>query len=82
MPQLSLYLTEENLIALRTRAEEEGVSLSKHVSSLIERDALNHGWPEGFWKLYGAIEDESFTVPDDPPPADGELIEALFAQES
>lgn len=79
MPQLSLYLTDENLIALRKRADEEGVSLSKHVSNLIEQDVMDHGWPKGFWDLYGAIQDDSFMVPDDPSPADDAQLASLFA---
>lgn len=79
MPQLSLYITDDNLTALRTRADEEGVSLSRHVGRLIEEDALNHGWPQDFWKLYGAIQDESFVAPPDAPPADDAQLEALFA---
>ena len=79
MPQLSLYITDDNLAALRTRAGEEGVSLSKHVGRLIEEDALNHGWPPNFWKLYGAIQDESFAEPPDVPPADEAEFEAMFA---
>ena len=79
MPQLSLYLSDDNLTALRTRAEEEGVSLSKHVSHLIEQDAENHGWPTDFWSLYGAIDDASFTEPPDVPPNDDTEIETLFA---
>lgn len=79
MPQLSLYLTDDNLATLRTRASEEGVSLSKHVGNLIERDSLNHGWPKEFWGLYGAIRDDGFAVPDDEPPTDDAQLEALFA---
>ena len=79
MPQLSLYISDDNLTALRTRAEEEGLSLSKHVGRLIEQDAQNHGWPAGFWSLYGAIEDASFAEPPDAPPADDAEFEALFA---
>ena len=79
MPQLSLYLTDDNLAALRARANEEGVSLSRHVSSLIEQDALNHGWPKGFWSLFGAIDDDSFVAPDDPPPTDDAQFEKTFA---
>ena len=79
MPQLSLYVTEENLAALRARASEEGVSLSRHVGRLIEQDAQNHGWPPGFWTLYGAIQDEPFAAPQDAAPSDDAEFEALFA---
>ena len=78
MPQLSLYITEENLDLLKMRASQSGLSLSKHVNRLIEQDARQAGWPKGFWELYGAI-GEDFAVPDDPPPADDAEFESLFA---
>ena len=79
MPQLSLYITEDNLAALRTRAAQEGVSLSKHVNRLIEQDAQGSSWPQGFWSLYGAISDDSFRAPEDAAPADDERFAALFS---
>jgi len=78
MPQLSLYVTEENLALLRARAKASGLSLSKHVNRLIEQDANNAGWPKGFWNLYGAISDD-FEIPDDLPPDDDAEFEQLFA---
>ena len=79
MPQLSLYVSEENLDALRARAKEKGVSMSKHVSALIEQDAQSHEWPQGFWKLYGAIADDSFAELADEPPSDDAYFEKAFA---
>lgn len=79
MPQLSLYITDDNLETLRTRAKREGVSMSKYVNRLVERDANNAGWPEGFWKLYGAIGENTLTVPPDAPPSDDAELETLFA---
>lgn len=79
MPQLSLYITDENLAILRKRANEEGVSLSRYTNDLIRNDADNHGWPSGFWDLYGAIDDSSFTVPDDSVPDDDDRFAAMFA---
>lgn len=79
MPQLSLYLSDENLVTLRARAKEEGTSMSRHVSRLIEQDAASRSWPSGFWNLYGAIGDDAFTEPLDAPPSDDAELEALFA---
>ena len=78
MPQLSLYITDENLAILRARSAEEGVSMSRYANRLIEADARNAGWPRGFWDLFGAL-DDSFELPDDPPPSDDAEFEELFA---
>lgn len=79
MPQLSLYITDENLRTLRERASEEGVSLSKYTNDLIKNDADNHGWPVGFWDLYGAVDDPSFVLPEDPIPVDDDRFATMFA---
>ncbi len=78
MPQLSLYVSDENLAVLRARSEKAGMSMSKYASRLIEQDAQNAGWPKGFWELYGAL-GEDLEIPDDPPPSDDTELEALFA---
>lgn len=77
MPQLSLYVSDENLAALRARAKQTGMSMSKYASRLIEEDAQRAGWPKGFWNLYGALEDD-FEIPDDPPPSDDAEFEKMF----
>lgn len=79
MPQLSLYISDENMTTLRNRANDEGISMSKHVNRLIEQDALGCGWPQGFWDLFGAIQDDSFVEPPDAPPADDAELEAFFS---
>ena len=81
MPQLSLYITDDNLEILRSRAKREGISMSKYANRLIERDAGNGGWPEGFWDLYGSIGEGSLAVPPDAPPSDDAEFEALFAKD-
>ena len=78
MPQLSLYVTDENLALLRERSIKAGVSMSKYANRLIEEDARRSGWPQGFWDLYGTIEGP-FVVPDDPKPSDDAEFEHLFA---
>ena len=79
MPQLSLYLTDENFELLQTRAAQAGLSMSKYANKLIEQDAVNAGWPADFWELYGSIDDDSFEAPGDPVPTDDDEFERLFA---
>ncbi len=78
MPQLSLYVTDENLMELRERAKRAGMSMSKYANRLIEQDAQNAGWPRGFWDLYGAL-DEDLKLPEDSPPSDDAEFERMFA---
>ena len=66
MAQISLYLTEQELEALRGRAEQEGLSVSKYTARLVAQDALGGGWPQGFWDLYRAIDDPAFEPVPDP----------------
>ena len=66
MSQLSLYLDDAQYQALKERARAEGVSLSKYAARLIENDAADTGWPQGFWDLYGAIDDPAFCALPDP----------------
>jgi len=79
MPQLSLYITDENLAILKSRAAQAGVSLSKYAAQLIEKDASNNGWPDNFWSFYGAIDDDTFVAPEDRAPSDDAEFEAMFS---
>lgn len=78
MPQLSLYVTDENLKILRERSKACGLSMSKYANQLIQQDANSAGWPQGFWDLYGVL-DESFMLPEDMPPADDAEFDTMFA---
>ncbi len=64
MPQLSLYLDSSTMDVLRAHAARDNTSLSKYVSNMIGEYAAS-GWPEGFWDLYGALQDETFAEPDE-----------------
>jgi hypothetical protein len=66
MPQVSLYLEQEILDVARRNARIENISLSKYVSRELGK-SVGSGWPKGYWKLFGALEDESFTRPADLP---------------
>ncbi len=65
MPQLSLYLDDATMEALRSDAGRERVSLSQYARQLI-RERAESSWPAGFWDTYGALSDPTFTVPAEP----------------
>lgn len=60
MPQLSLYLDEPTMEALRQDAARAGTSLSKYVANVLHEHAEASRWPDGFFDLYGAFDDECF----------------------
>lgn len=61
MAQLSLYLEEPVMAALRTDARRAGLSLSKYTARLIENHAQGNLWPTGYWEdIYGALDDDTF----------------------
>lgn len=62
MAQLSLYLDAPTFELLKGNAEREKLSLSKMAQRAIASYA-NHGWNEGFWDLYGAVDDGTFVAP-------------------
>lgn len=69
MPQVSLYVDEQTMEALRKSAASEGVSLSRHVANRLKgaaRCATLSGLPEGLLEnLYGCLSaDDSFKRPD------------------
>ena len=69
MPQVSLYVDDDTMTALRAQAAAEGVSLSKHVARRLarsERSETPSGLPIGWLEsLYGCLaDDDSFVLPD------------------
>lgn len=65
MPQLSLYLTQEQLLKLENEAKTEKMSLSKWVVSKII-DKIEPRYPEGWSDLFGSVKDDSFVRPEQP----------------
>lgn len=58
MPQLSLYMNDETMAALRQCAAIEGVSLSNYAATLIRQAADGSAWPAGYWEsVYGCLPD-------------------------
>lgn len=64
MPQLSLYLDDATMDALKASSQREGLSLSKYAGRLI-RSHSQSGWPVDYWGSYGSLDDETFVVPDE-----------------
>lgn len=61
MPQLSLYLDDAAMEGLRSAAQSQRQSLSQYARERICGAASL--WPQSFWGTYGALKDESFTLP-------------------
>jgi len=66
MPQVSLYLEQELLDSARQNARFEKISLSKYVSRALKKSTESK-WPEGYWKLFGALQDDTFVASEDMP---------------
>ncbi len=62
MSQLSLYLDDETMQALREMADAGGKSLSKCAAELIRNSSVTE-WPPGYEQVLGSIDDPSFIAP-------------------
>lgn len=49
MPQLHLYVPEEVASAVRRKADQEGLSVSRYLAHLVRRE-IGRGWPEGYFE--------------------------------
>ena len=49
MPQLHFYISEEVASVIRKRAESQGISLSRYVANLVQRE-VSCDWPKGFFE--------------------------------
>ena len=49
MPQLHCYVPSELAERLRERAEREGLSLSRFLARVLDRE-VDDDWPEGFFE--------------------------------
>ena len=65
MPQLSLYVTQEQFLKIENEAHAKKMSLSKWAVSKIMEKIEPH-YPEGWADLFGSFSDSSFTGPDQP----------------
>ncbi|MEN8191197.1 MAG: toxin-antitoxin system, antitoxin component [Bacteroidota bacterium] len=64
MPQVSLYIDNETFKKIGKAAKIEKKSISKWVSSKIIT-SLSNSWPTEWFNLFGSLNDETFTEPDE-----------------
>ena len=76
MSQLSLYMEDAVMEALRASAKASGQSLSGYVRTRLADNAGILRYPPTFFGLYGSLADVDFDLPDDPVP---DAFEPLFA---
>lgn len=65
MPQLSLYITQEQFQRIKREARAEKMPHSKWVVSQV-MNRLEPRYPDGWADLFGSITDNSFSRPDQP----------------
>lgn len=65
MPQLSLYVTQEQFQKIESEAHADKMSLSKWAVSQIMNRIEPH-YPEGWADLFGSVHDSSFARPEQP----------------
>lgn len=63
MPQACIYLDEETMEHARKQAARRNLSLSRHISSLVEERERASQWPESFFATFGALADADFELP-------------------
>ncbi len=61
MPQLSLYIDENTLSKIEIGAKFENLSISKYVVRKLN-ESMSNAWPENYQNLYGAMDDNSYSV--------------------
>lgn len=65
MPQLSLYVTQDQFLKIKNEAHTEKMSISKWVVIKIMERIEPH-YPDGWADLFGSVSDSSFVRPEQP----------------
>ncbi len=63
MPQISLYVTDAEYNRIRECARKIGKSVPKAVISTV-MDNIEHSYSSDFFDLFGAVQDDTFTRPE------------------
>ena len=66
MPQVSLYVDQDLYTEVKSIAEKKNMSLSRLYNDAM-REYIDNSWPEGYFDLFGSIDDETFEVPEELP---------------
>ncbi|MCL1984644.1 MAG: hypothetical protein FWG58_04530 [Methanomassiliicoccaceae archaeon] len=74
-PQLSLYIDRPIYMELRSKAKEEGKSMSGYVNDML-KEKFDDGWPDDFFDLFGSLKDHPIELPEDLPwiPDEDEIL--------
>lgn len=62
MPQISLYIDKATMQKVKKAAKAEDESISKWVGKQLKK-SLEEDYPVDFENLFGSIQDETFTEP-------------------
>lgn len=64
MPQMHFYVSDQTANVIRRRAAAAGLSVSRFLAKLVEREFENREWPEGYFdRVFGGWEGEPLTRP-------------------
>ena len=66
MPQACIYMDEVTMAHAREQAARSNISLSRHLSSLVEERQRASQWPDSFFATFGALADTDFALPEEP----------------
>ena len=62
MSQMTIYLDDASMTAIKRSARRERVSVSKWARQRLS-DAAHHAWPEDYFSLFGALRDSDLVRP-------------------
>lgn len=65
MPQISLYIDADTLQKVEYAAQQQHLSISKWVAEQIKAK-VEPIYPQGFYHLFGSVQDETFIRPEQP----------------
>ena len=63
MSQMTIYLDPDTAKKIRAAAKQENKSLSRWAGEQLAKAAGVGQWPEGYFALFGSVDDPSFQVP-------------------
>ncbi len=67
MSQMTIYLDPDTEKKVRAAAQQENKSLSSWAGEQLAKAAGVGQWPEGYFELFGSMDDPSFHAPEAPP---------------
>ena len=67
MAQLTLYLDAETDEKVRMAARRGGMSLSRWAREQLAKAAGVGSWPEGYFELFGSVDDDTLGVAEEIP---------------